>query len=128
MTTRTERRKVYQRVQEAVKRGELVKDRCADCGSKNVHAHHPNGYDQPSDLDVIWLCPAHHKLRHMPMVELTERQREIATLVSEGLTEQEIADRLFLSRLTVRNHKQTIYRKLGVNNAVQMTRVLTDAA
>jgi NarL family two-component system response regulator LiaR len=58
------------------------------------------------------------------MLELTERQREIATLVSEGLTEQEIADRLFLSRLTVRNHKQTIYRKLGVNNAVGMTRAL----
>jgi DNA-binding CsgD family transcriptional regulator len=58
------------------------------------------------------------------MPDLTARQREIATLVAEGLTEREIAARLGLAYYTVRNHKQAIYRKLGVRNAVEMTRHL----
>jgi DNA-binding NarL/FixJ family response regulator len=62
------------------------------------------------------------------MFELTDRQREIAELVAEGLREAEIAARLGISRYTVRNHKQVIYSKLGVENAVEMTRVLLDAA
>jgi DNA-binding CsgD family transcriptional regulator len=61
------------------------------------------------------------------VTELTERQREIAALVAEGLTEREIAERLFLSYFTVRNHKQIIYRKLGVRTAVEMTKRLTAA-
>jgi DNA-binding CsgD family transcriptional regulator len=55
---------------------------------------------------------------------LTERQRQIAELVAEGLREAEIAARLGISRYTVRNHKQVIYAKLGVRNAVEMTRLL----
>jgi DNA-binding NarL/FixJ family response regulator len=57
---------------------------------------------------------------------LTERQRRIADLVAEGLSEPQIGERLGLSRFTIRNHKQVIYNKLGVNNAVEMTRVLLD--
>jgi DNA-binding CsgD family transcriptional regulator len=58
------------------------------------------------------------------MFQLTPRQAEIAALVTEGLTEKEIAFRLGLSRHTVRNHKQVIYDKTGVRNAVGLTRLL----
>ncbi len=57
-------------------------------------------------------------------MDLTPRQREIAELVAEGLRVQEIADRLGLSRHTIRNHKQVIYSKLGARNAVELTRIL----
>ena len=60
---------------------------------------------------------------------LTSREREVATLVAEGLTNREIADRLYLSERTAQNHVQHILTKLGLPNrgqvAVWMTRRTT---
>lgn len=47
---------------------------------------------------------------------LTKREREIISLVCEGLRNQQIADRLFLSEGTIRNHLTVIYEKLGVSD------------
>jgi len=58
------------------------------------------------------------------MNELAPRQREIAGLVAAGLTEAEIGRRLGITRNTVKNHKTTVYRKLGVRNAVELTLAL----
>jgi len=46
--------------------------------------------------------------------ELTEREREVLTLMAQGLTNQAIADRLSLSPKTVRNHVSNIFSKLQV--------------
>lgn len=61
-------------------------------------------------------------------MQLTERQHEIAALVMEGLTEQEIADRLHLSKQTIKNHKQRIYAKLGARNAMEMANIIRGEA
>ncbi|MFI1657149.1 AAA family ATPase [Streptomyces sp. NPDC020472] len=45
---------------------------------------------------------------------LTPREREISTLVAEGLTNQAVADRLCLSPRTVESHVARVYRKTGV--------------
>ena len=50
---------------------------------------------------------------------LTPRELEVLTLLSEGLHNAEIADRLFLSEKTVAHHVSAILRKLGVPNRVQ---------
>lgn len=50
---------------------------------------------------------------------LTERETEILKLVAEGLSNQEIADRLYLSVWTVRTHVTEILGKLGVENRTQ---------
>lgn len=47
---------------------------------------------------------------------LTEREREIAVLISGGLSNREIAKKLFLSPETVKNHIYNLYRKTGVKN------------
>jgi non-specific serine/threonine protein kinase len=47
---------------------------------------------------------------------LTAREIDILRLVSDGLSNAEIADRLVLSQRTVHAHLRTIYEKLGVNN------------
>ena len=47
---------------------------------------------------------------------LTEREQEILACLVEGLTNQEIADRLFLSITTIRWYNSQIYSKLGVSN------------
>ena len=51
---------------------------------------------------------------------LTERQREIAALIAEGLTDAEIAGRLALTPGTVGNHVAHILRALDVRNRAQV--------
>jgi DNA-binding NarL/FixJ family response regulator len=51
---------------------------------------------------------------------LTERQREVAELVSQGLSNDEIASQLFLSLATVKSHLTTVMRRLGVRTRTQL--------
>lgn len=51
---------------------------------------------------------------------LTEREREVVTLVAEGLTNQAVADRLFISETTVRHHLTSIFSKLGISNRFEL--------
>lgn len=48
--------------------------------------------------------------------ELTEREREVLALIAAGLTNTAIAEKLYLSPKTVRNHVSTIYNKLQVSS------------
>ena len=47
---------------------------------------------------------------------LTKREKEILTLVSEGLTNEEIGKKIFISEKTVKTHLTNIFDKLKVNN------------
>ncbi len=55
-----------------------------------------------------------------PPAPLTRREREIAELVTKGLTSREIAERLYLSERTVQNHVQHILTKLDLSNRSQI--------
>jgi NarL family two-component system response regulator LiaR len=50
---------------------------------------------------------------------LTEREAEVLGLVAQGLTNQEIADRLYVSERTVRTHVSNILSKLHLANRTQ---------
>jgi len=50
---------------------------------------------------------------------LTAREREVVSLVAQGLKNQEIAERLTISQQTVKNHLQNIFDKLGASNRYQ---------
>jgi len=52
--------------------------------------------------------------------EITDREKEIVELVCQGKTNKEIAEILFLSPLTVRDHLSNIYRKTNVNNRTKL--------
>ena len=51
---------------------------------------------------------------------LTNREREVITLVGEGIKSKEIAGRLFISETTVRHHLTSIFDKLGVADRVEL--------
>jgi len=52
-------------------------------------------------------------------VRLTAREREVLALVAGGLTNQQIADRLHLSRHTVKEHASRLFRKLEARNRTE---------
>ncbi len=55
---------------------------------------------------------------------LSARQREILDLVSEGLTNAQIAKRLFLTESTVKQHLRSAYKVLGVSNRTEAVRLI----
>jgi len=54
-----------------------------------------------------------------PENELTDREREVLRLVTEGATNREIASRLYISQNTVSFHMKNILAKLHVRNRAQ---------
>ena len=51
---------------------------------------------------------------------LTVREKEILVLITQGMTNELIADKLFISVQTVRNHIKNIYDKLQVHSRAQV--------
>ena len=62
------------------------------------------------------LMPGQGQPRATP---ITEREREILLWVRDGLSNQQISEKLGISALTVKNHVQKILRKLGAANRAQ---------
>ena len=52
-------------------------------------------------------------------VGLTDREMEVLSLLAEGLANKDIAERLFLSERTVKNHISNVLSKLHLENRVQ---------
>jgi DNA-binding CsgD family transcriptional regulator len=78
--------------------------------------------------EVLGMVPIADKARELmdrldaagPSRPLTPRELEVAELVAHGLTNRQIAARLFLSERTAQNHVQHILDKLGLPNRSQI--------
>ncbi len=53
---------------------------------------------------------------------LTPREQEVMTFVAEGLSTNQISERLFISPKTVENHRSSIMRKLDIHNTIEVAR------
>jgi len=53
---------------------------------------------------------------------LTEREREILTLIAQGLSNQQIAERLYISIKTVQTHRAHVLEKLGLHDRTELVR------
>ena len=57
-----------------------------------------------------------------PEDPLSPRELEVVTLIAEGLTSEEIAEKLYISKKTVDRHRANMLEKLGMRNRVELTR------
>ena len=51
---------------------------------------------------------------------LTDRERQVITLIAEGLKSKQVAERLFISETTVTHHLSSIFSKLGVSDRLEL--------
>jgi DNA-binding NarL/FixJ family response regulator len=57
---------------------------------------------------------------------LTRREKEVLQLIAEGLTNQEIADRLFVSVSTVDTHRKNLLQKMAAKNTAALVKIAMD--
>lgn len=71
-----------------------------------------------------WLAAVHRAEGESLFAVLSERQLEVLELIAAGLDNARIAQRLHISRNTVKFHVRVIYERLGVSNRVEAARAL----
>jgi two-component system response regulator NreC len=59
---------------------------------------------------------------HPHLEQLTDREREVLTLIAQGLTNQQIGEKLFISIKTVQAHRANLMEKLDLHDAVELTK------
>ncbi len=89
---------------------------------------HPSGNEE---AESVWLVRLHSVDDSYTRINLklqkaglTPREVEIAILVGDGLEDADIAQRLFISSSTVKNHLKSIYKKLDVHSRTQLVACL----
>src|SRR5690606_15461373 len=80
---------------------------------------------QEISLNMLDLLSSHSN--HLPFnkptelnLDLSDRETEVLQLISEGYTNMEIADKLFLSKRTVEGHRQSLINKIQVKNSAEL--------
>ena len=77
-------------------------------------------------FDNVTTFPSSSEMRSNPdkpesrLNILSKREKEIANLVTQGFTSAEIAEKLFLSELTISTHRRNLIQKLGLKNSAQL--------
>ncbi len=76
------------------------------------------GYTSPALASRLLQAAARHQPDHVD--ELSGREREVFDLLGEGLTNREIAERLFLSEKTVKHYVTMVMQKVGARHRVEV--------
>lgn len=116
MSTYSEPSLIHQMIQNGAK-GYLLKNASADELIRAIHlVHDGKVYFSPEVQKIL----AEFSIKDKP--QLTRREKEVLGLIAEGTTTQQIADKLFVSPLTIETHRRNLMQKFGVNNAPAMIR------
>lgn len=104
--------------------GYVLKDSDADSLIKAIRdVNKGNTYIQPSIasllIDGINLDDKKVNKDMLKIESLTKREYEVLTLIAEGLNNRDIANKLYISEKTVKNHVSSIFKKIEVNDRIQ---------
>ena len=88
------------------------------CGVQFTYLFGKTESESPHTANEEEVVVSSEKNTHIEL--LTERELEIANYICEGKSNKEIAEALFISQNTVRNHIYNIYRKLEVKNKIEL--------
>ncbi len=94
--------------------------------------------DEKQDIDVdgnfkleFVTCPLRGECRHEGIIcmpkfntKLSDREYEVAKLIAKNLTADQIAEILFISPHTVKNHRNHILNKLNINSVLQIAQFI----
>lgn len=79
---------------------------------------------QGSSIEMHLEEPKNIEERMDEIENLTTREKEIITYIYKGLSNKEIAEDLFISPNTVKNHIYNIYKKLEIKNKVELIKLI----
>ncbi|MDI9979493.1 protein kinase [Rhodococcus sp. IEGM 1307] len=95
-----------------------------ELGDKTFGAAHRKGEQLEFEAAIAYALherqPGTTRLATDPSTRLTKRERQVADLIAEGLTNQAIADRLVISPRTAQGHVEHILAKLGFTSRTQI--------
>lgn len=96
-------------------------------GQEIVDAIHEVYYGRTYHCSATRRALADAEASHLETVPLiTRREREVLRLIGEGLTSQEVADKLFISAHTVESHRKKLMEKFEVKNIISVIKLATE--
>jgi DNA-binding NarL/FixJ family response regulator len=83
-------------------------------------------YMSPEIMNILALGVAGRKPNQAYVPNLTRREKEVIKLIIDGLTNEMIAEKLFLSSLTVSTHRKNVLSKLNLKNTAMLVKYCGD--
>lgn len=111
---------IFKKAEKAAVDGYLLKDVEPDELIYTVKEVHEGHYVLNFQRVVDQTVPAAFGDDFAKKYKLSKREVEIAHMVAQGLTNNVIADKLFLSVYTIQTHRRNIIEKLGVKNSAEL--------
>lgn len=110
--------------------GILLKDSSTSLIEKSIHKVHAGEIwlDSTTTAAVIrqFASPAEFPAAHSngktnrERAQLSQREREIIVLIAQGYKNKEIAEKMFITEQTVKNHLHNVFDKLGVSDRLEL--------
>lgn len=116
----------HQRAAQLGAMGVVLKDDAADLLLKAIEKVYQGEawLDRLTVGNLLWQMSGQEQSSRDPrekkISSLTERELQVIALITEGLKNRQIAERLFISTTTVTHHLSSIYSKLGVSDRLEL--------